>query len=415
MYRHLLLLLGFILAVIALPSLLAQASTEQPEIPIIELTRAGFDPINARDLLGQDNSTGWLFAPLQKYGATYVSPQAATQFEIVVSNYDRYPHHYWVRETLPSELQFVSAENDALQYNPSTRQLTWFGSIYPGQLEYIIEPATLQLPYIDLAAYNVPTSCDLAISLHGNCDDAIITYNFGALNYTASLFGSSQRQLSLSTNGMILGGQESSATNHPRWLPNWETPNFSVAGLWQDLDMTSAGRWHVAILQGYIEDHDVFYAQWHDAPHKYNPNLTSRFAIAVILDGEGGLNGHVFYLYDLISDPAALAAEGYTIGIEDSIGSRGATYAHAPCCGSWTTPQGFPPTSNFSLHLKPHLLGTNYSQSLKYTAIVDAQVPETVVSTVTAVSDLADPAINNVWASHYLYVREQRFIPIIQR
>lgn len=400
------LLFGFLFAVLTLQPLLVQGV--DTSIPHIDLQDV--EPLDAAQLLGRTAMIPPAFATLHKKGATYASPKATTQFEITVRNYDRYPHRYWIHETLPPELQFVSAEN-GLTYHPETHELTWSGHITPGKLEYIIEPAALSLPYIDLGEYGLPNLCSAL------CDDITLTYTFGSQNHTASLFGSHQRQLSLSTNGVILGSQDSeaAATAHPRWLPNRDTPNFTIAGLWQDLDMTNAGRWHVAILQGLITGHDVFYAQWHDAPHKNNPNATSRFAIAIVLDGEGGLNGHLFYIYDLISHPEVLTKQGYTIGIEDHIGSRGTTHAYAPCCNESTTPQGFPPASNVVLHLKPHLLGENYHRTLTYTAVVNADVPETVVSTVTAISDSADPTANNVWSSHYLYVRAQQFLPIVQR
>ena len=415
--RYACLLLGFVATLITIPALLAEESEQLSAIPIINLSETAFATIDTQELLERGNSTPDSFATLQKHGATYAESQATTQFEITISNYDRYPHHFWVRETLPPELDFVSAENSDLQYNPATRQLSWYGSINPGHLEYIIEPASLQPPYIDLGDFNVPNICTHLINLYGACDDTTVTYNFGGQDYTSSLFGSSQRQLSLSTNGIILGSEENGATptHHPHWLPSWEMPNFSVAGLWQDLNMTDSGRWHLAILQGYIAGHDVFYVQWHDAPNKQNPNITSRFAIAVVLDGAGGLNGHVFYIYDLISNPTALAAQGYTIGIEDRIGSRGTTYAHAPCCEETTTPQGVPPIGDLVLHLKPYLLGADYSKTLTYTVQVEAQVPETIASTVTASSDSADITVNDVWSTHYLYVREQVFLPLVQR
>ena len=67
--------------------------------------------------------------------------------------------------------------------------------------------------------------------------------------------------------------------------------------------MSAAGRWHAAIITGLVADHDVFYAQWHDAPDATDLDLTARHAIAVILDG-GALSGHSFFIYDNVSDPA---------------------------------------------------------------------------------------------------------------
>ena len=43
---------------------------------------------------------------------------------------------------------------------------------------------------------------------------------------------------------------------------------FVLAGLWRDVGRRrpSSGRWHAAIISGLVQGHDVFYAQWHDAP-----------------------------------------------------------------------------------------------------------------------------------------------------
>jgi ABC-type nitrate/sulfonate/bicarbonate transport system substrate-binding protein len=132
------------------------------------------------------------------------------------------------------------------------------------------------------------------------------------------------------------------------------------------------GRWHAAILSGLIEDHDVFYAQWHDAPHASDPNLTARHAIAVVLNGAGGVDGHAFYIYDNISDPDQTVAQGYTIGSQDKLGQRGVTYAYAPCCGDTQPPQGFPPPAGTMLHVRPVLLGAAnaYQRTFSYPAVV---------------------------------------------
>jgi hypothetical protein len=178
--------------------------------------------------------------------------------------------------------------------------------------------------------------------------------------------------------------------------------------------MTAAGRWHAAIVSGLVAEHDVFYAQWHDAPHAADLDLTARHAIAVILDG-GTLNGHVFFIYDNVSDPAGTVARGYTIGVEDKLGIRGATHAYAPCCGDSRPPQGAPPAPGTALHLRPVLFGAGnaYSRTFSYEAVVNAQIPETVVNTAFLASDSPDPAQARVWSTHYLYVRRQTFLPLL--
>jgi hypothetical protein len=177
----------------------------------------------------------------------------------------------------------------------------------------------------------------------------------------------------------------------------------------------AGGRWHAAIVTGLIEDHDVFYAQWHDAPHAQDPNLTARHAIAVVLGGDGSLTGHAFFIYDNISDPAQTVARGYTIGLEDRPGLRGATHAYAPCCGDPRPPQGYPPAAGTTLHLRPVLFGGDgdYRRTFRFAAVVNGQVPETIINTAAATSSSPDPALANVWASHYLYVRWQSYLPLL--
>lgn len=124
--------------------------------------------------------------------------------------------------------------------------------------------------------------------------------------------------------------------------------------------------------------------------------------------------GQVFFIYDNISVPAQLVAQGYTIGVADKLGARGVTYAYAPCCGDAQPPQGYPPTSGTTLHLRPVLFGAGnaYSRTFSYEAVVTAPVPETIVNTAVVTSSSPDPALAYAWSTHYLYVRQQLFLPL---
>ena len=126
--------------------------------------------------------------------------------------------------------------------------------------------------------------------------------------------------------------------------------------------------------------------------------------------------GHAFFIYDNISGPAQMVAQGYTIGIEDKLGVRGVTYAYAPCCGDPQPPQGYPPTAGTTLHLRPVLFGADndYTRTFNYEAIVNGQVPETITNTAVATSSSDDPALAHVWSTHYLYVRLQTYIPLLR-
>jgi uncharacterized repeat protein (TIGR01451 family) len=397
-------------------------------IPVYDVRDLGYQPIRVpagnSSLIPQSSVLQWgggsnpanPYAVIRLNGAPEAHPGATARYEITLANYESVTHTYQLTNTLPPQLVYVPGSADGLTYHPPTRTLTWQGELAPGRLEYVIEASSLSLPYLDLADFGAVNLCYEFIANGETCDDVTVTFNLGVNGYTASLYGQLLSQLTVSANGLVLG-EATAASGHNQWLPDTAEPNYLLAGLWRDVDMTTTGRWHAAILTGLLEGHDVFYAQWHDAPHANDPDLTARHAIAVVLNGSGGLDGQAFFLYDNISDPAQTAANGYTIGIEDKLGLRGTTYAYAPCCGDPQPPQGFPPAAGITLHLRPVLFGADsaYHRTFGYDVSVNGQVPETIANTAVAGSSSADPALSQVWASHYLAVRWQAFLPVAMR
>jgi hypothetical protein len=283
----------------------------------------------------------------------------------------------------------------------------------PGYLDLLIEPAGTPLPYLDLVTFGAPSLCTGFIAAGASCDDVAVTFNLGVNGHRLTLYGQQQSQITVTSNGLVLGAVPATH-DHPQWLPDATPPSYLLAGLWFDADMTVAGRWHAAIVTGLIADHDVFYAQWHDAPAAADPDLTVRHAIAVVLDG-GPLSGWAFFIYDNVSDPVALAARGYTIGVEDKLGQRGTTYTYAPCCGDPHPPQGQPPAAGTTLQLRPVLRGADrpYRRTFTYRVTVQAPVPDMVVNTAFVRSDSPDPALARAWSSHYLYVRHLTLLPTL--
>jgi hypothetical protein len=363
-----------------------------------------------------------LFNPLhpiiQKTGPAIISPGAVARYAITISNFESITRTYRLTDTLPSQLAYVPNLSGDLTYDAASHALTWKGEIGPGKLDMVIEPSKTPLPYLDLAEFGVPDLCDALIRDSGTCDDATVTFNLGANGYRYTLYGDTLSQIVLSVNGFA-AGNNSNGTQHPQWLPNPNTPNYLLAGLWRDVDMSDGdggvnGRFHAAILSGLVEGYDIFYAQWHDVPHALDPDQTVRFAIAVVLDEDDsngsslGLNGHTFFIYDNIADPASTIATGYTIGVEDRLGERGTTYAYA---GADHLPQGTPPEAGTTLHLYPALFGTAYTRTFTYDAVVNAQVPEIIVNTAVLTSSSPDPFQSSAWSTHYLHVRHQQFIP----
>ncbi|MCI0398017.1 MAG: DUF11 domain-containing protein [Chloroflexi bacterium] len=397
------------------------------EIPIFDAQALGHEPVTVPaggtslgEGRGSEQSPGDPanpYAAIRKSGPVYASPGIVAGYAITLANYESVTRTYRLTDTLPAGLAYVPGSAAELVYDSATRILTWQGTLAPGDLDYVVETSDVSLPYLDLANFGVPNLCDEFIVAGQGCDDVAVTFNLGINGYTFNFYGEVLSQVTLSANGLALGDAPGDTAGN-QWLPDDALPSHLLAGLWRDVDMTSAGRWHAAIVTGLIAGHDVFYAQWHDAPHAADPDLTARHAIAIVLgDAAAGsppeLAGHAFYIYDNVADPAGTVAQGYTIGVEDRIGLRGATYAYAPCCGDPQPPQGWPPAAGTTLHLRPVLFGAGnaYSHTFTYQTTVAGQVPETIVNTAVARSDSPDPALAWVWSSHYLYVRWQTFLP----
>jgi len=392
---------------------------------------------------------------IRQTGPSYAQPGDTASYALTLANYEAMTRTFTLTDTLPAALTFVPSSNRELRYNPATRQLTWQGEIAPGHLDYLIEPSSLSLPYIDLADFGAPNLCDELIATQGNCDEAIITLNLGVNGYSYTFYGQTWQSITLSPDGLLLAGaaatgtvgdegfeqesyvygfldqtladathlpnagqvaaagaQPSVTTSQNQWLPNPTPPGALMAALWYDADMTTSGRWHVAILQGLIIGYDVLYVQWHNTPHAAAPNLTTRHAAALIL-GDGPLSGQVFFITDNISDPLALTQVGYTIGVEDYPGSRGTTYAYAPCCGDPHPPQGFPPAPGTTLHLRPVIYGQNFSRTFTYSVQVEGQIPQTIANTAEVTTDSDDPSLIYGWSTHYLYLRHLTLLPFL--
>lgn len=406
-------------------------------IPVIDIHDLGYQPaaLPTDDSVdhshlnrGGGSDPNNPYAIIRKTGPAFMQPGGTARYEITLNNYESITRTVQLVDMLPPGLAYVPDSANGLAYDASTRTLNWQGELAPGNLDYIIEEHSPALPYLDLAAFGAVNLCDDFIANGEACDDVSVTFNLGVNGYTTNLYGEVLSQLTVSANGLILAPETavSDPYAHNQWLPDAATPGFVLAGLWRDTNMGNAeasnGRFHAAIISGLIEGYDVFYAQWNDVPHAENPDLTARHAIALLLNGDGSTSagsaqdqaGHVFFIYDNISNPAQLVAQGYTIGAADKLGARGLTYAYAPCCGDGQPPQGYPPATGTTLHLRPVLFGTenDYSRTFSYEAVVNAPVPETIASTAVVTSNSPDPALATAWSTHYLYVRWQTYLPL---
>lgn len=413
-------------------------------IPVIDIQALGYQPAalptsdpvsnsqfpihNSSLTRGGGSDPNNPYAIIRKTGPAFMQPGGVARYEITLNNYESITRSVQLVDTLPPGLAYVPDSAYGLAYDANTRTLNWQGELAPGNLDYIIEEHSPMLPYLDLATFGAVNLCDDFIANGESCDDVTVTFNLGVNGYTTNLYGEVLSQLTVSSNGLILAPETavSGPYAHNQWLPDAATPGFVLAGLWRDTNMGNAeasnGRFHAAIISGLIAGHDVFYAQWHDAPQSGNldssaplrTGLTARHAIALLLNGDGSQTGHVFFIYDNISDPAQLVAQGYTIGVADKLGARGVTYAYAPCCGAGQPPQGYPPAPGTTLHLRPVLFGAEntYSRTFSYEAVVNAPVPETIATTAVVTSSSPAPALATAWSTHYLYVRWQTYLPL---
>jgi hypothetical protein len=394
-----------------------QAYTES--IPRYDARRLGYEPIPIP--AGLVEQGGGSYTPISKDGPDQAPPNTAAGYTITLANYESTIHTYHLTDTLPTALTYIPGSSRDLEYDPANRTLTWQGELPPGNLDYVIEESAISIPYLDLADFGAPNLCDPFIAAGQDCHNAAVTFNLGANGYTAELYGQSQTQLTISTNGLLSADSLPPEHGRNHRLPDPASPGFVLAGLWREVNMAGAssppnGRWHAAIISGLLEGHDLFYAQWHDAPHAADANLTARHAIAVILDSpNASLSGHVFYIYDNIANPAGTVDKGYTIGLEDRPGRRGETYAYAPCCNDNHPPQGYPPPAGTTLHLFPVLFGADnaaYSRTFSYQAVTSGQPPQTVTNTAIARSSSADPGLQYLWSTHYLSLRYLSYLPL---
>ena len=102
-----------------------------------------------------------------------------------------------------------------------------------------------------------------------------------------------------------------------------------------------------------------------------------------------------------------MVAAGYAIGLQDSAGQRGFTYAYAGPDAA--PPRGAPPTQGTTLRWQPHFYGADYSRSFHYRVRVTGAVPETAVN--TAITTWSDG--RSEWATHYLAIRHQTYLPLL--
>ncbi|MDD3825925.1 MAG: S8 family serine peptidase [Anaerolineae bacterium] len=332
------------------------------------------------------------------------APGDFVEYTITLRNRDSVANDYSLVDTLPAGVEYVAGSaTGGLAYNAATRQLTWSGQIGPGAIDYAISPSD-PLPYVNLQELGAQPVC--ATYFDTGCDDAALEWGLGTERIT--FYGESLSSIVQSANSMLFGtdgwlGQACSACN--QHLPEPTEINQVMAGLWRDTYPGAGGtggELYGGFLPGLLDNptDTVFYANWHDVAQWGAASITSRHAIAVVLDGQSEPAGRIYYIYGNIT--GNLATNGYTVGVEDKYGDRGTTWAFAQCTGGPCIPHepvGAPPANGTTLRLDPIISGTDWVRTFTYRVQVTTPTGALLTNVVEATSTSPNPESQSLWAS----------------
>jgi uncharacterized repeat protein (TIGR01451 family) len=354
---------------------------------------------------------------LSKDGPGYAAPGSIITYKISLDNLDALTHTIHLSDTLPPGVSYVpGSATGGLLYDSGKDQLTWIGEVGPGTLGYTVT-AVPSLPYVNLGDLDVSNLCDH----FENCDEGHVFFDLNALDgQSYDFYGQTLSELYVSANGIIFGPEGwlgIACAACPQRLPEPAELNQVMAGLWRDMDTSNGvGQWYGAVLSGLLPNaaDKVFYANWHDAGQFGDPLLTSRHAIAIVLNGQSEPAGRIYYIYDHISDRAALAAHGYTIGVENKDGREGLTHAFAPCSSSACIPRspiGTLPADGSTLRWDQAIVGGSSAQLFTYGVQVNASVGEVITNSVQASSDVPESLVTATTAA---LVEYRAFLPVVR-
>lgn len=355
------------------------------------------------------------FIPAQIVAPHDVGHHTSHQVHVRLANFESEPRQFESVLPLPTH---THPQQDAIggwAYDDLTHTLRWEGILEGANLGYQVEVLETSLPYIDLAEYGVANLCqeDLEREVAFNCDNETRAFNLGIHNaYTLSLYGEQLGTIAVNSNGLLLAGHyeaQEPLANESNWLPSQQATGHLLAPLWRDNDLTVNGRFHAAILEGYLPGADVFYAQWHNVPHREDINATARYATAIVLNGP--LVGNIYYIYNNVAEIEQTIELGYAVGLEDQMGERGYTYAYS---GPEAAPQGVPP-EGITLSFKPSLMNdeANYFVDLPFTLFFKSVSDELIPLTVSVQTDSANPDLQLFWDTIYFSIRYLNYLPLV--
>jgi uncharacterized repeat protein (TIGR01451 family) len=316
------------------------------------------------------------------------------EYTIQLTNRDSVTHTYSLTDTLPAGVDYVSGSaTGGLVYDPGTRELTWQGDVDPGAIEYEITEVD-PLPYVNLGSLGFGGIC--ADYFSDDCDDVTLSWGLGTYRYT--FYGETLDEVNQSSNSMIFGPEGwlgTACSACPQYMPEPEEINQIMAGLWRDVLPGAAGQgeFYGGLLTGLLDDpaDAVFYGNWQDVGQFGDPTITSRHAIAIVLDGQSEPAGRIYYIYDDITGD--LTTNGFAVGVENKNGDMGETWAYAPCSGGACLPGdpvGSPPANGTTLMLDPFVAGGDYIKTFTYQVEITAGAGTLLTNYLEVTSDAPD-------------------------
>jgi uncharacterized repeat protein (TIGR01451 family) len=212
-----------------------------------------------------------------------------------------------VIDALPQGLEYVNGSgSDGVSFTSASRIVSWGGTL-AGPLAEFSVPGASPAGYLGLASLGVSP-----FAKPGNADEGgwILT----GLDFVYA--GQPVSEVIWSVNGTLEAGTASGVTAgfFNLELPDASAPNSLLAPFWTDLDMSSAGNWYVATLNGGGGvTFTVF--EWENVPAFGEPGTSFTFQIWI----QDGTDNIWFTYGPMTYDSFSFA----TVGFENATGTLG--------------------------------------------------------------------------------------------
>jgi subtilisin family serine protease len=225
-----------------------------------------------------------------------------------------------IRDKIPSGLSIRRSSIVGASYDSSTRTLSFVGQLpgmIPAALNIVSDTAGLPTDYLALASLGVPPS-----PCTPSCDDVAITYIAPAFTFD----GVSYDRVTITTNGYLIIGDDTTLAIFNQRLPNPFVPNNVVAPYWTDLDLLGSapddpggGAWYAAYVTFQGDPRTWFVAEWADAARYSRSAAESHHSFQVWIEG-GSDQIHMVY------GPNSPIEDRVTVGAENADGTVGGNY-----------------------------------------------------------------------------------------